>query len=100
MPSGLEKGPENSKSTRRDGIGRRSAEFRIGRAAGNAASAASAPSGGNPGGCKESQSQGCATVSVAFGGSNKGKSSSSKYASEVITMRLALGTQMLYAPGD
>eukprot|EP00965_Chrysotila_dentata_P101256 3343210-Pleurochrysis_carterae.AAC.1 len=65
MPSGLEKGPENSKSTRRDGTGRRSA-FRIGRAAGKAASAASAPSGGNPGGCEESPSQGCATASVAF----------------------------------
>eukprot|EP00965_Chrysotila_dentata_P080703 2662923-Pleurochrysis_carterae.AAC.1 len=31
---------------------------------------------------------------------NHGKSSSSKYAPEVVTMRLALGTHMLYAPGD
>eukprot|EP00965_Chrysotila_dentata_P231748 6198544-Pleurochrysis_carterae.AAC.1 len=100
MPSRLENGPENSKSTRRDGVGRRTEAFRMGRTAGNAASAASAPIGGNPGGCDESPSQGCATASVGFGESNHGKSSSSKYTSEVITMRLALGTQMLYAPGD
>eukprot|EP00965_Chrysotila_dentata_P022516 745541-Pleurochrysis_carterae.AAC.1 len=73
MPSGLEKGPENSKRTRRDGTVRRS---RIGRAAGSAASAASAPSGGSPGGWDESPSQGCATASLFFSVSTLKKSMS------------------------
>eukprot|EP00965_Chrysotila_dentata_P000416 13985-Pleurochrysis_carterae.AAC.1 len=39
-------------------------------------------------------------ASAALDVSSHGKRSSSKYTSEVVTMRLALGTQMLYAPGE
>eukprot|EP00965_Chrysotila_dentata_P154557 5106759-Pleurochrysis_carterae.AAC.1 len=50
MPSGLEKGPDNNSSTRRDGDARSAMSFFRGRAAERAASDASAPSGGRPGG--------------------------------------------------
>eukprot|EP00965_Chrysotila_dentata_P100809 3329934-Pleurochrysis_carterae.AAC.1 len=50
MPSGLEKGPENNNSTRRDGEARSALALRRGRGAGSAASDASAPRGGRPGG--------------------------------------------------
>eukprot|EP00965_Chrysotila_dentata_P115495 3816782-Pleurochrysis_carterae.AAC.1 len=67
----------------------------MGRAAGNAASAASLPSGGRPGGWEESPSLRCAMASFGFDESIQGNSNSSKYTSDVTTMRFALGTQML-----
>eukprot|EP00965_Chrysotila_dentata_P046605 1548208-Pleurochrysis_carterae.AAC.2 len=50
MPSGLENGPENSRSTQWDEDARSRAAWRRERGAGSAASDTSARSGGRPGG--------------------------------------------------
>eukprot|EP00965_Chrysotila_dentata_P021568 714390-Pleurochrysis_carterae.AAC.1 len=63
MPSGLEKGPENNNSTRRDGEVRSALALYRGRGAGSAASDASAPRGDRPGGCDGSPLHGCAIAS-------------------------------------
>eukprot|EP00965_Chrysotila_dentata_P258288 6213173-Pleurochrysis_carterae.AAC.4 len=70
MSSGLEKGPKNSRSTRRDGDAR--SWLRRERGAGSATSDSSARSGGKPGGCKGSPSDGCAIVSIDFEVSDQG----------------------------
>eukprot|EP00965_Chrysotila_dentata_P187345 6172073-Pleurochrysis_carterae.AAC.1 len=98
MPSGRENGPENSNSTRRDDgtpwMLRRS------RGAGNAASDASVWSIGIPGGCIGSPSERCAIASSDLALSRHENDNLSKYASEVTMMRFALGTHMLYTPGE
>eukprot|EP00965_Chrysotila_dentata_P239239 6202985-Pleurochrysis_carterae.AAC.1 len=98
MPSGRKKGRENSNSTRRDDG--TLWVLRSGRGAGSAASETSVRIVGIPGGCVGSPSERCAIASLGLALSRHGNDSSSKYASEVTTNRFALGTQMLYAPGE
>eukprot|EP00965_Chrysotila_dentata_P166674 5503309-Pleurochrysis_carterae.AAC.1 len=76
MPSGLAKGPEKRRRTRRDGIVW--FETLRGRAVCRAASEASEPSGGRLGGWDWSPSHRCAIASVGLDESSQGKRSSSK----------------------
>eukprot|EP00965_Chrysotila_dentata_P051894 1722822-Pleurochrysis_carterae.AAC.1 len=100
MPSGRSKGPEKRRRTRRaDNAGLTEVD---GRRCAGAAKAGSAAKGdgnmdltdGSPGGCAASASACSARAGAVECAGRHGKSRSSKYASEVMTMRLNEGTQM------
>eukprot|EP00965_Chrysotila_dentata_P010326 336042-Pleurochrysis_carterae.AAC.1 len=93
MPSGREKGPEKSMRTRREALG--APCFGIWRRWGeaNAASAETEEGAATPGGCEPSSSARCANSACDGFEGNQGNDRSSKYTSDVTTIRLIVGIQ-------
>eukprot|EP00965_Chrysotila_dentata_P131314 4341155-Pleurochrysis_carterae.AAC.1 len=101
MLSGREKDPEKRSNTRRDVF---MADVRVVGArwcgAGMAGSVAVCDGGGSPGGWSTSASQELAIAWSAGDDGSQGNDLSLMYTSEAMTMRLELGTQIWYAPGE
>eukprot|EP00965_Chrysotila_dentata_P092163 3042738-Pleurochrysis_carterae.AAC.1 len=93
MPSGREKGPEKSMSTRREAFSASFFGVRAFRGEGNAASADVQEGAAMPGGCEPSSSARCATSARDGLEGSQGNDCSSKYTSGVTTMQLIVGTQ-------
>ena len=116
MPSGLSYGPEKRSSTRREAGAPASASNELPRlpakpAEGGEVGAAGVEGGGGAGTVEGVPGGWVSSTGGAVGGgvsrssclsprSRNGKCPSSKYASEVTTIRPAEGTKILYAPGE
>eukprot|EP00965_Chrysotila_dentata_P124196 4104605-Pleurochrysis_carterae.AAC.1 len=100
MPSGREKGPEKRMSTLREAFGVFLLGNWIRRGGANAASAQAPEGRVTPGGCVPWSSARCANPVRGELTGNQGNVCSSKYTSDVTTVRPIVGTQILYAPGE